>query len=392
MRCSTLTPFPARAAAHSKANTNNRKNHTRSSMNKPKSKPAAKSSDLIRFSEAATKAGVARTTIYNWIKSGLLSAVSTEGGRKVSVAELLKVAGNSQTQADVKAPTKRGRGRPRNSVQQQPPAVAAKAAPPAGLPKPHQKATRGKTSVSDKPPATELEAAGVRKVKLADITLDPDVQARACLNEETVAEYAQKMKEGEKFPPVQLFSDEKTCYVGDGWHRLAAAASLGYTSFPAVVSPGGRSAALRFALGANALHGLPRTNADKLRAIEIACREFPKMSSRAIAEMCAVSDRFVGEHRTWCERFAPEARVGKDGKAYRVNALKTVKMDEGQRLLLMNSSTDRALKIVGQLDKPHLVKVREAVDARLGAVEKGPGNTPAQSPPPAQPAESKEAA
>jgi len=60
---------------------------------------------------------------------------------------------------------------------------------------------------------------------------------------------------------------------------------------------------------------LQETERAKRRCVEIALREFPKLSSRAIAEMAGVSDHFVGSLRP--EPTAIESqlkRTGKDGK------------------------------------------------------------------------------
>lgn len=62
-------------------------------------------------------------------------------------------------------------------------------------------------------------------------------------------------------------------------------------------TPGGRIDALKAALSANAAHGIRRGNADKRRAVEIALREFPKLSSRMIAELCGVGHQLVGQVR-----------------------------------------------------------------------------------------------
>jgi hypothetical protein len=44
-----------------------------------------------------------------------------------------------------------------------------------------------------------------RMVKLTDLILDPEVQARAALSDETVAEYAAAFLEGATFPPAIVF-------------------------------------------------------------------------------------------------------------------------------------------------------------------------------------------
>lgn len=57
--------------------------------------------------------------------------------------------------------------------------------------------------------------------------------------------------------------------------------------------------------------------ADKRRCVEIALREFPKLSSRAIADMCGVGDQLVrslAETSQLRESRSSEKLVGKDGK------------------------------------------------------------------------------
>lgn len=53
--------------------------------------------------------------------------------------------------------------------------------------------------------------------------------------------------------------------------------------------------------------------ADKRRCVEIALREFPKLSSRAIADMCGVSHDFVSRLRELSLDDSP-TRTSKDGK------------------------------------------------------------------------------
>jgi len=53
------------------------------------------------------------------------------------------------------------------------------------------------------------------------------------------------------------------------------------------------------------------------RAVEIALREFPKLSSRIIAEMCGVSAPTVTAVAETCKSFTPaETVTGSDGKQY----------------------------------------------------------------------------
>lgn len=154
---------------------------------------------------------------------------------------------------------------------------------------------------------------------LSNIELDSSIQCRAKIDSETVNDYAERMGEGDKFPPVDLYGTEEKAWIGDGWHRVMAAKQLGLVDIAATLHAGGRIEALKSALAANALQGQRRTNADKRRCVEIALREFPKMSSRAIGEMCVVAHSFVERQRTGelvPESSSPATRTGLDGKQH----------------------------------------------------------------------------
>ena len=147
------------------------------------------------------------------------------------------------------------------------------------------------------------------------INLDPSTQCRAAIDPQVVTEYAEAMRAGSEFPPVLLFGDEDEAWIGDGWHRVVAASSLKCMDIQADLQPGGRLGAIQCALRANSTHGQRRTNADKRRCVEIALREFPDLSSRAIAEMSDVSHTLVESVRPATGKVAnePEERKGKDG-------------------------------------------------------------------------------
>ena len=109
----------------------------------------------------------------------------------------------------------------------------------------------------------------IEKIKIADLA---PIQTRAETDAATVAEYAERMRDGAKFPPVRVFCDAEanTLWLADGIHRVEAAKAIGCKAVKAEVSAGTKTDALRFALGANATHGLRRSNADKRKALEMA--------------------------------------------------------------------------------------------------------------------------
>ena len=117
-----------------------------------------------------------------------------------------------------------------------------------------------------------------------------------------------------------LYEQDGRFWVGDGWHRIAATDICKRASVTAIVSEGGRQAALLKALSANSRHGLRRTNADKRRAVEVAVAAYPDWSNGKVAEACGVSEGLVRKVTKESEQVrtvrTSENRVGRDGKVY----------------------------------------------------------------------------
>jgi hypothetical protein len=119
-------------------------------------------------------------------------------------------------------------------------------------------------------------------LKLKAIQTDAGTQTRARLDEMTVADYAEAMIRGEKFPPVTVFPNNGDLVLADGFHRLKAARKARFEKIDAEVRMGTRTDALKFSLQSNHAHGLRRTNDDKRHAVTIALKEFTDWSDGAI--------------------------------------------------------------------------------------------------------------
>jgi ParB-like chromosome segregation protein Spo0J len=134
---------------------------------------------------------------------------------------------------------------------------------------------------------------------LEHIETNGGTQTRAAVHAEVVESYAEEMKGGADFPPIVVFFDGKEYWLADGFHRLIAARGIGWKSIQALVRQGTRREAVLYSAGANARHGLRRSNADKRRAVEILLRdeEWGKWSDREISRRCAVSADLVAEIR-----------------------------------------------------------------------------------------------
>lgn len=175
-----------------------------------------------------------------------------------------------------------------------------------------------------------------RKPEYLDMSLiraDGGTQARVEINDATVKEYAEALREGAKFPPVVLYykKSEDVYWLADGFHRFHAHSSIGSADILAEVKDGTWRDAMLHAVGANAAHGLRRTNADKRRAVQMLLDdpECVQWSDNAIAKACGVSQPFVASVRaaifkpledgltTPAENAAPATRtVTRNGTTY----------------------------------------------------------------------------
>lgn len=127
--------------------------------------------------------------------------------------------------------------------------------------------------------------------------LDSRLQCRTEVPQAIIDEYREGWKNQAKFPPIQVYQVDDEFLVVDGFCRVMAAASVGKSRVPCEVHDGTFHDALKAACGANAQHGLRRSNADKKRAATIAITNFPDLSSREIAEICGVSHAYVQSMR-----------------------------------------------------------------------------------------------
>lgn len=148
-------------------------------------------------------------------------------------------------------------------------------------------------------PHNQSPEPSIQSVAIAKIRMDGGTQPRAQLYKEVVAEYAEDIRSGAIFPPVVIYFDGEEYWLADGFHRVRANEAIGAEEVSAEVYLGKQRDAVLYAVGANASHGLRRTNADKYRSVERLLRdhEWKCWSDREIARKCGVSPSFVGNIR-----------------------------------------------------------------------------------------------
>jgi hypothetical protein len=139
------------------------------------------------------------------------------------------------------------------------------------------------------------------QLELKNLRIDGGTQPRAAIDEETVAEYAEALREGITFPPVVAFHDGSVYWLADGFHRYHAHRRAGLEKIEVDVRDGMLRDAILHSVGANTEHGLRRTNEDKRKAvITMLTHELVSTDTEGhpwtnceIARRCRVTEGFV---------------------------------------------------------------------------------------------------
>ena len=214
------------------------------------------------------------------------------------------------------------------------------------------------------------------RLPIAQIRLDGGTQVREKVDEAVVDEYAERMAEGDLFPPIVVIFDGTDYWLADGFHRLRAAKKREKAEIECRLFDGSQRDAVLVALKANSAHGLRRSNADKLRAVKIvlADEEWSHKTNRWIANVCGVGHHFVetvrkqvgAEPTSPVSGGLPVARLGQDGKTY------LVRQSAGPRGENLDA-VEEALATAERFDRC-LVRVKRLGD-EIERVARGPGGT-----------------
>ena len=117
------------------------------------------------------------------------------------------------------------------------------------------------------------------KLELSKIRLDGGTQPRKSILEEAVKNYTEVLLDGVKMPPVTVFFDGKDYWLADGFHRYHAHKAAGFKEIECDPKTGTKRDAFIFSLGANATHGMPRTNEEKRDTVIMALNDVHPSSS-----------------------------------------------------------------------------------------------------------------
>ncbi len=205
-----------------------------------------------------------------------------------------------------------------------------------------------------------------RKLSIDKIRCSKDIQPRAAMDANAVAEYAERIDAGDDLPKIVVYYDGTTYWLTEGFHRLAAYKKLRRKQVECIVITGSKEDAQWHALQSNKGVGVRRTNDDKVKAVQMAS-EHPKgrdLSSRQIADLVGVSPTMVEKYRPKDESTAiggqSKKRKGRDGRTTNVAKIGKKKATgtkpEAEKPTASASAPDKA--------EPHDDSVDEHTDER----------------------------
>jgi hypothetical protein len=134
------------------------------------------------------------------------------------------------------------------------------------------------------PGRTPVVRTPTRFLPVSSIRKDGETQHRAAVNADTVAEYAELMREGVEFPPITVWWDGESYWLSDGFQRLAAAELAGFAEIAAQVCWGTLLDAQWDSFAANATHGVRRTPAE-VQAIVQRAINHPNAAALSTAQL-----------------------------------------------------------------------------------------------------------
>jgi hypothetical protein len=209
------------------------------------------------------------------------------------------------------------------------------------------------------------------------------------------------MEHGEAFPPVVVFHDGKDYWLADGFHRRDAAIGAGLLEIEAEVKQGTQRDAILYSVGANADHGLRRTNDDKRRSVIrlLEDEEWGKWSDREIAKRCNVNPHLVAElrpvtvnnpseSRTYTTKHGTQAtmntaRIGKPDGALPSLALPSLcgrtrtpaaldNSEEGYQKRLLNGRAEKKRRVaeIGEMRRIVFSKLQSLLNTSIDLDEK----------------------
>ena len=199
----------------------------------------------------------------------------------------------------------------------------------------------------------------MESIEISRIRLDGGTQPRGSLSLDCIQTYAEDMRAGVTFPPVDLCYDGQDYWLWDGFHRVNAARVAGHDKIDANVAAGTKADAQWLSYSANKAHGLYRSNEDKRRAV-LAALGHPKavgLSNMQIAEHCGVSEFLVRTHRRKSTSIESKSsrRKGRDGRTIKTAKIGKRKPKQTRKRKYGGIAKDAYTPVLGHSNPPPMV-------------------------------------
>jgi hypothetical protein len=198
----------------------------------------------------------------------------------------------------------------------------------------------------------------MKKLNLEAIRLDGETQARVALDSDQVAEYAEAMRDGDKFPAIVVFHDGSDYWLADGFHRYHATKQLGHASVEAEVKTGTKEEAQIYSFGANARRGLS-TNPEDNRSIITRMLAHPISSTWTLGEVA----RHVGVSKMTVSRV--KASLQPKAQKAQEDTKKTYQRKDGQTVTIDTAKSKTKKAAEPKLDEPAQEPEHDERDQRI---------------------------
>ncbi len=206
----------------------------------------------------------------------------------------------------------------------------------------------------------------IKSIPIKDIRLDGGTQQRA-VDDDVMKRYSALMKNGVKFPPVEIITDGKNNFLWDGYHRYFAALRLGKKYIEANIANGTRRSAIFASFSANKENAFPRQPGTAKGIIEklLKDEEWSKISQSDIARHVGCTHQFVSKIQAEVEKLScnqlqdrtPKSEQ-KTGKA----RSKSVNVKRGESEYEAKVPEKKVLDSTGKQVPEHLVKYFKRAD------------------------------
>jgi len=212
-----------------------------------------------------------------------------------------------------------------------------------------------------------------KQLPLKDIRIDGKTQHRK-VDDEVVLRYTALMKDGVKFPPIEIIYDGKNYFMWDGFHRYFSHLKLNKKYIEANIEKGTQRDAIYLSFSANKDNAFPRQPGTAKEIIEkiLKDKEWSKISPREIANHVGCTERYVFQIQSAISKTYPmnSSEDKPDSKPKKqLSRAETRDVKRGDSKYEMQVAEKKVLDSTGKQVPEHLVKFFERSNEYRGMIK-----------------------